>query len=178
MSKDKRVHVIVKNVERFDSQTGKQEEIDTMYALYEKFVNTQTYLSSFFKITLVQWFQRQVGNDLDCDIMSALDSAIEQRNQLEMALSKVHAEYEDKRKADGRDYEKALAEKGQWIEIANEHVKKIQALEAAFHELRNENDRLKREVVNHDENETRVIAELEGEITRLKARLYDLLDSK
>jgi predicted RNase H-like nuclease (RuvC/YqgF family) len=157
-------------MKQLTKDASKQDEINWLEEVASN-VGEGTYLKSLFSEKFIGWATQKIKDDWSLDLMDEYYSSMNQSSALSAKLIKVTDDYEK----DVKRYEEKAKEFANTITKMNEHERglqeKIQSLSRDCSKLRREKALL---IPEYD----RWVKELTDEVTRLKVRLYDLLEKE
>lgn len=152
------------NIKPVPSSASKADEMAALRKVATIF-EPGTYLADLFSPALIEWVQTQLDNDFPPDIFSVIDSS---------AQNLMEAEQRARNLTD------------QLRAVTDDAVRKIEALNAEINlkvefidRVRDDREEWKEAYLTETERlteERAKSASLENEVTKLKARLYDLMD--
>lgn len=163
---------------KIDNLAGKQEEIEVLRKLHNRFKSTGLYLESVFSSGLLSWVERALLDDICPDIHDWMDSAIRNlqgrlvESEREWKVKVDDAERSKKIAVQHRDefealYRDAKSEKDSADQLFSNELRlhseanvMVNRLEQELEEAKDELEVLKRDY--------------EAKVMALKARLYDI----
>jgi len=161
------------NLQAVNGQSAKAEEIALLHKM-AALAQPGSYLSSLFSEKMVAHIERQITDDMDCDLYAGYEYYMQQENEARGTLNQAVKDAEDKAFGEIDSLTKRVAALTRDLELAREQAKANaeDANEAwtKFSAERAETDRLLNELQGYIER----VEDLEKEVMRRKAQVLDL----